>query len=66
MGHFDRGSSAEFLLAAARCLRAAGQPQEALSRLNRLTDEFGETDYANQARIELAELQAEGSGSAAR
>jgi len=66
VGHFDRSSSAEFLMAAARCLRAAGQPQEALKRLQRVTDEFGETDYANQARIEIAELQAAGSGSAAR
>jgi TolA-binding protein len=64
VGHFDRGSSGEFLLAAARCLMAAGQPQEAQARLQRLVDEFGETEYANQARTELAELQAARPGSA--
>ncbi|MEK7329490.1 MAG: tetratricopeptide repeat protein [Candidatus Eisenbacteria bacterium] len=64
VGHFDRGSSAEFLLAAARCLTAANQPREALARLQRLVNEFGETEYANQARIELAELQAARPGSA--
>lgn len=58
IGHFDRGSSAEFLLASARCYAAAGQPREAMTRLQRLVDEYGETDYANRARIELAELQA--------
>ena len=63
VGHFDRGSSAEFLLAAARCLQSAGQPQDALPRLRRVADEFGETEYANPARIELAELQATGTAS---
>jgi tetratricopeptide (TPR) repeat protein len=58
IGHFDRGSSAEFLLASARCFAAANQPGEAMTRLQRLVDEFGETEYANRARIELAELQA--------
>jgi TolA-binding protein len=64
IGHFDRGSSAEFLLAASRCLTATSQTQQALVRLQRLVDEFGETEYANQARIELAELQAARPGSA--
>jgi predicted negative regulator of RcsB-dependent stress response len=58
IGHFDRGSSAEFLLASARCFAAADQSREAMTRLQRLVDEYGETDYANRARIELAELQA--------
>lgn len=57
VGRFDRGSSAEFLLGAARSLRAAGQVPAAMERLQRLVDEFGDTDYANLARIELAELQ---------
>lgn len=58
VGRFERSSSAEFLLAAARCYRQAGQPTTAVQRLQRLVDEFGETEYANPARIELAELQA--------
>ena len=58
VGHLDRGSSAEFLVAAARCLEAAHQNQAAIQRLQRVVDEFGETDYANQARISLAELGA--------
>jgi TolA-binding protein len=64
VGHFDRGSSAEFLLAEGRCFAAANQPQEAVARLQRVADEYGETDYANQARIQLAELQAKRPGSA--
>jgi len=58
VGHFDRASSAEFLVAAARCLEAAHQIPAAIQRLQRVVDEFGETDYANQARITLAEFQA--------
>lgn len=58
VGRFDRASSAEFLFAAARSLQAANQSPAAIQRLQRLTDEFGETDYANQARIALAELGA--------
>ena len=64
VGHFERGSSAEFLQAAARCYLAATQPEQAVARLQRLVDEFGETDAANQARIELAELQVARPGSA--
>jgi predicted negative regulator of RcsB-dependent stress response len=55
IGKFDRESSAEFLAAAARCYRALGRPAEATRRLQRLVDEFGETSYANLARIQLAE-----------
>lgn len=58
VGRFDRASSAEFLVAAARCLQAANQTPAAIIRLQRVTDEFGETEYANQARITLAELGA--------
>jgi len=58
VGKFDRSSSAEFLIAAARCLQAAGQIPAAEERLQRVVDEYGETDYANQARLTLAELQA--------
>jgi tetratricopeptide (TPR) repeat protein len=56
VGKFDRGSSAEFLYATARCYRALNQPREADQRLQRLLDEYGETPDANRARILRAEL----------
>jgi tetratricopeptide (TPR) repeat protein len=56
VGKLDRESSAEFLAAAARCYRAAGQPAEAVKRLQRLIGEFGETSFASPARMELAEI----------
>jgi len=60
VGHLDRGSSAEFLVAAARCFEAAHQVPAAIQQLQRAVEEFGETDYANQARLSLAELKAAG------
>jgi TolA-binding protein len=62
VGRLDRSSSAEFLLAAARCLSAARQVAAAVERLRRLVDEYGETEYANLARVQLAELEAGGAG----
>lgn len=58
VGKFDRTSSAEFLVAAARCYRQTGQPAEATSRLERVDQEFGNTSYAQQARVTLGELKA--------
>ena len=58
VGRFDRTSSAEFLVAAARCYRTAGQPPEAIRRLKRVDQEFGDTSYAQAARVELGELTA--------
>ena len=58
VGAFERESSAEFLAAAARCELAAGHKPEGLKLLQRLLDEFGETSYANAARIDIAELTA--------
>jgi tetratricopeptide (TPR) repeat protein len=58
VGRFDRESSAEFLYGAARCYRQMNQPKEADARLKRLLDEYGETSYANRARIARAELAA--------
>jgi len=58
VGVFDRGSSAEFLVAAARCYRQGGRPADAVQRLQRVDQEFGDTSYAQAARIELAELSA--------
>ena len=58
VGKFERESSAEFLYAAARCYRQLRQPAEADQRLKRLLDEFGETTYANRARMLRAETAA--------
>lgn len=57
VGRFDRVSSAEFLVAAARSLQAANQAPAAVQRLERVITEFGETEYASQARIALAEIK---------
>ncbi len=57
VGAFDRESSAEFLSASARCEVALGNVPEAVKRLQRLADEFGDTSYAMKARVRLAELQ---------
>jgi len=56
VGKFDRESSGEFLAAAARCYRAAGDQAGAKRNLDRLVAEFGETSYARAARLTLAEL----------
>lgn len=58
VGRFDRESSAEFLAASARCQQALGQNAEAVKRLQRILDEFGETSYAQSARVRLGELGA--------
>ena len=58
VGKFDRESSGEFLAAAARCQRDAGKKADAVKTLQRLLDEFGETSFANAARVEIAELSA--------
>lgn len=60
VGKFDRTSSAEFLVAAARCYRAMGRPADAMQRLKRVDAEFGETSYANEARITMGEISAGG------
>lgn len=56
VGAFDRESSAEFLVAAARCLRATGDTQHATELLQRTLREHGDSGYAPMARIELAEM----------
>jgi tetratricopeptide (TPR) repeat protein len=58
VGVFDRATSAEFLLAAARCYAQLHQPREAEQRIQRLLDEYGETPSANRGRIMRAELAA--------
>jgi tetratricopeptide (TPR) repeat protein len=57
VGVFDRESSAEFLMASARCHLQMKQPAEALKRLQRLADEFGESSVAMRARQEIGEIQ---------
>ena len=58
VGKLDRSSSGEFLIAAARCYQALNQPAEALPRLRRLEADYGETSYAQLARLKIAELEA--------
>lgn len=55
-GAFDRESNAEMLAAAARCFNASGNKAEAVKRLQKISDEFGDTSFANPARIRLAQL----------
>ena len=57
VGAFDRESSAEFLIAAARSYQALGRRDEALKRLQRVIDEFGDTSYALPARVRIAQIQ---------
>jgi tetratricopeptide (TPR) repeat protein len=58
VGKSDRASSAEFLVGAARCYRRVGRPAEAIRCLERVDQEYGESSYAQPARIELGELRA--------
>jgi TolA-binding protein len=58
VGKLDRTSSAEFLIAAARCYRDAGKRDQAIQRLQRVDQDFGDTPYAVMARLQLGELQA--------
>jgi tetratricopeptide (TPR) repeat protein len=58
VGKIDRITSAEMLGAAARCYQQLHQPAEAIKRLERVTKEFGDTYYAQAARVSLGELKA--------
>ena len=58
VGVFDRESSAEFLMAGARCAQAQHQTAEAEKRLRRLLDEYGDTSVAGRARITMGEIGA--------
>ena len=58
VGVFDRESSAEFLMAGARCAQAQHQTAEAEKRLRRLLDEYGDTSVAGRARIMMGEIGA--------
>jgi tetratricopeptide (TPR) repeat protein len=54
VGTLDRESSGEFLYAAARCYVALQKPDEAKKRWQRILDEFPDSSFQLQARIELA------------
>ena len=56
VGLFERESSGEFLFAAARCQLALQKPEEAKKLLQRILDEFPDSSYQVQARIELGRL----------
>jgi tetratricopeptide (TPR) repeat protein len=58
VGTFDRESSAEFLLAAARCDQQLHLGDQATQSLKRLLDEFGDTPQAGEARVMMGELAA--------
>ena len=56
VGVFERESSGEFLFAAARCQLALQKPEEAKKLLQRILDEFPDSSFQVQARIELGRL----------
>ncbi len=56
VGEFDRESSGEFLFAAARCHMALKQPAEAKKLWQRILDEFPDSSFQLQARVELGKL----------
>ena len=53
---FDRETNAEMLYAAARCFLATGDKASATTRLQKISQELGETSYAMKARVKLAEI----------
>ena len=56
VGQIDRETSGEMLYAAGRCLVADKKPDEAKKRYQRIIDEFPDSSYQLQARIELGKL----------
>ena len=56
VGQLDRETSGEMLYAAGRCFEEAGRPDEAKKRFQRVVDEFPDSSYQVQARIELGKL----------
>ena len=56
VGVFDRESSGELLFASGRCLVAANKPEDAKQRYQRIIDEFPDSSFQLQARIELGRL----------
>ena len=56
VGAFERETSGEMLFASARCQLALGRTDEAKKRLQRILDEFPDSSFQLQARIELGRL----------
>jgi len=56
VGAFERETSGEMLYASARCQLALGRTEEAKTRLQRILDEFPDSSFQLQARIELGRL----------
>ena len=56
VGQIDRETSGEMLYAAGRCLTEDKKPDEAKKRYQRILDEFPDSSYQLQARIELGRL----------
>ena len=56
VGVFERESSGEMLVAAARCQIALNKTEEAKALLQRVIDEFPDSSFQLQARIELGRL----------
>lgn len=56
VGAFERETSGEMLYASARCLLALNRNDEAKQRLQRIIDEFPDTSFQVQARVELGRL----------
>jgi len=56
VGQIDRETSGEMLFAAARCYAADKKPDESKKRLQRIVDEFPDTSFQMQARVELGKL----------
>jgi len=56
VGQIDRETSGEMLFAAGRCLVADKKPEEAKKRYQRIIDEFPDSSFQAQARIELGKL----------
>jgi TolA-binding protein len=56
VGQIDRETSGEMLYAAGRCLIADKKPDEARKSYQRIIDEFPDSSYQLQARIELGKL----------
>lgn len=56
VGVFERESSGELLFAAGRCQLALKKPDEAKALFQRIVDEFPDSSFQLQARIELGKL----------
>jgi len=56
VGQIDRETSGEMLYAAGRCLVEDKKPDEAKKRYQRIIDEFPDSSYQLQARVELGKL----------